>query len=90
MTVYVPEQYQPGSTVPVIIGTDGPDYTLFNVLDNLIDQGRVPVMVAISASNGGGDAYQFSFVRNARHCDPAMKAQLLPQALEYLWLDYAG
>jgi len=37
-----------------------------------------------------GNAYQFSFVRNARHCDPAMKAQLLPQALEYLWLDYAG
>ena len=28
--------------------------------------------------------YQFSFVRNALHCDPRMKAQLLPQALEWL------
>ena len=32
-----------------------------------------------------GYDYQFSFVRNARHCDPRMKAQLLPQALEWLW-----
>ncbi|MCA9437031.1 MAG: esterase family protein [Candidatus Omnitrophica bacterium] len=35
-----------------------------------------------------GYPYQFSFVKNARHCDPAMKAQLLPQALEYLWQGY--
>ena len=35
-----------------------------------------------------GYSYQFSFVRNAGHCDRAMKAQLLPQALEYLWQNY--
>lgn len=34
--------------------------------------------------------YQFSFVRNAWHCDPAMKAQLLPQALEWLWRGYGA
>ena len=35
-----------------------------------------------------GYPYQFSFVRNAGHCDKAMKAQLLPQALEYIWQGY--
>ena len=35
-----------------------------------------------------GYPYQFSFVKNARHCDPSMKAQLLPQALEYIWQGY--
>ena len=32
-----------------------------------------------------GYDYQFSFVRNAGHCDPAMRRQLLPQALEWVW-----
>jgi iron(III)-enterobactin esterase len=236
VTVYVPQQYEPGTAAPFIVGADGPDLGLFKALDNLIAQGRVPAMIAISMSNGGGDAqgsqrgleydtmsgvyaeyieteviplveqacdvsltrdpnsrasmgcssgascamimawyrndlyhrvlslsgtyvnqqwpynpetpggawefhktlipnsemrklriwmavadrdlynpnimddnmhdwveanermahvladkgypYQFSFVRNAWHCDPAMKTQLLPQALEYLWLDH--
>ncbi len=35
-----------------------------------------------------GYPYQFSFVQNAGHCDRAMKAQLLPQALEYIWQGY--
>lgn len=35
-----------------------------------------------------GYHYQFSFVRNAGHCDGGMKQQLLPQALEYLWQGY--
>jgi hypothetical protein len=35
-----------------------------------------------------GYEYQFSFVRDARHCDGAMKQQLLPQALEWLWQGY--
>ena len=29
--------------------------------------------------------YQFLFVRNAGHCDRAVKAQTLPQALEWVW-----
>jgi enterochelin esterase family protein len=56
VAVYVPKQYVPGTSAPFIIGADGPDRTLFTVLDNLIAQRRVPVMIAISISNGGGDA----------------------------------
>jgi enterochelin esterase family protein len=56
VAVYVPKQYVPGSTAPFIVGADGPDQTLFTVLDNLIAQHRVPVMIAISIGNGGGDA----------------------------------
>ncbi len=56
VTVYVPKQYVPGTAAPFIIGSDGPDHDLFTTLDNLIAQHRVPVMIAISISNGGGDA----------------------------------
>jgi len=56
VTVYVPKQYTPGTTAPFIVGADGPDANLFKALDNLIAQKRLPVMIAISISNGGGDA----------------------------------
>jgi iron(III)-enterobactin esterase len=56
VTVYVPKQYVPGTAAPFIVGADGPDQALFTALDNLIAQHRVPVMIAISISNGGGDA----------------------------------
>ncbi len=56
VAVYVPKQYVPGTVAPFIVGTDGIDRGLFTVLDNLIAQHRVPVMVAISIGNGGGDA----------------------------------
>ena len=56
VTVYVPEQYSPGTVAPFIVGADGPDNTLFTALDNLIAERRVPVMIAVSISNGGGDA----------------------------------
>jgi enterochelin esterase-like enzyme len=56
MAVYVPKQYVPGTIAPFIIGADGPDRLLFTALDNLIAEGRVPVMIAISIGNGGGDA----------------------------------
>jgi len=56
LSVYVPKQYVPGTTVPFIVGADGPDRALFTALDNLIHQKRVPVMVAISIGNGSGDA----------------------------------
>jgi enterochelin esterase-like enzyme len=56
VTVYVPKQYVPGTVAPFIVGADGPDQVLFTTLDNLIAQRRVPVMIAISISNGGGDA----------------------------------
>jgi len=56
IAVYIPQQYTPGTLVPFIVGADGPDPLLFTALDNLIAQKRVPVMVAISISNGSGDA----------------------------------
>jgi iron(III)-enterobactin esterase len=56
VAVYVPKQYIPGTAAPFIVGADGPDRALFTALDNLIAQHRVPVMIAISIGNGGGDA----------------------------------
>ncbi|HXE11765.1 MAG TPA: alpha/beta hydrolase-fold protein, partial [Bryobacteraceae bacterium] len=56
VTVYVPKQYVPGTAAPFIVGADGPDKLLFAALDNLIAEHRVPVMIAISISNGSGDA----------------------------------
>ena len=56
VTVYVPKQYVPGTVAPFIVGADGPDRALFTALDSLIAEHRVPVMIAISISNGGGDA----------------------------------
>jgi enterochelin esterase-like enzyme len=37
-----------------------------------------------------GYRYQFVFVRNAGHCDRAVKLQTLPTALEYVWKGYPG
>jgi enterochelin esterase family protein len=56
VAVYVPKQYAPGTVAPFIVGADGPDPSLFTALDNLIAERRVPVMIAISIANGGGDA----------------------------------
>ncbi|MES2393582.1 MAG: alpha/beta hydrolase-fold protein [Acidobacteriota bacterium] len=56
VTVYVPAQYKPGTVAPFIVGADGPDKLLFATLDNLIAEHKVPVMIAISIQNGGGDA----------------------------------
>ena len=56
VTVYVPQQYVPGTTAPFIVGADGPDTLLFTALDNLIAEHRLPVMIAISIANGSGDA----------------------------------
>jgi iron(III)-enterobactin esterase len=54
--VYVPKQYIPGTPAPFIIGADGPDHLLFTALNNLMAEGKVPVMIAISIGNGSGDA----------------------------------
>ena len=56
VAVYVPKQYVVGTEAPFIIGADGPDNLLFTVLDNLIAEGKVPPMIAISLGNGSGDA----------------------------------
>lgn len=54
--VYVPKQYVQGTVAPFIVGADGPDPMLFTAMDNLIAEHKVPVMIAISIGNGGGDA----------------------------------
>ena len=56
VAVYVPAQYVAGAVAPFIVGADGPDRGLFTALDNLIAAKRLPVMVAVSIGNGGGDA----------------------------------
>jgi enterochelin esterase family protein len=56
VAVYVPKQYVAGTVAPFIVGADGPDKVLFTALDNLIAEHRLPVMIAISISNGSGDA----------------------------------
>ena len=61
ITVYIPAQYVPGTPAPILVTHDGPqqgraDMNLAHVLDNLIAQKRVPVQIAISIANGGGDA----------------------------------
>lgn len=56
VSIYVPKQYVPGTVAPFIVGADGPDPELFTALNNLIAGKKVPVMVGISISNGGGDA----------------------------------
>ncbi|HZZ28270.1 MAG TPA: hypothetical protein VFE46_09745 [Pirellulales bacterium] len=56
IAVYVPKQYVSGVATPFIVGADGPDTALFTALDNLIAAHKVPVMIAISIGNGGGDA----------------------------------
>lgn len=56
VAVYVPRQYVAGTIAPFIVGADGPDNLLFTVLDNLVAEGKVPAMVAISIGNGSGDA----------------------------------
>jgi iron(III)-enterobactin esterase len=59
--VYVPAQYRRGTRAPFIVTHDGPklgdaDPILTNTLDNLIAQQRIPVLIAVSIQNGGGDA----------------------------------
>jgi len=56
VSVYVPKQYVPGSVAPFIVGADGLDDVLFSALDALIAEHKLPVMIAISIGNGGGDA----------------------------------
>ena len=61
VTVYVPAQYTEGSEAPFIVTHDGPgfgkpDMNFARMLDNLIAQRRIPAIIAIMVSSGGGDA----------------------------------
>src|SRR5216683_1926960 len=57
--VYVPAQYVRGTEVPFIVLGDGGSTAykdLVAILDNLIQQRRVPPLIAIQIGNGGQDA----------------------------------
>ncbi len=60
--VYVPAQYASGRELPFIVFGDGgaagsyPGRDLFNTIDNLIQQHRIPPIAAIGIAAGGQDA----------------------------------
>lgn len=56
--VYVPAQYDAGTSAPFIVAQDGYLYLsgMPQVLDRLIASGRVPPLIAIMVDSGGGDA----------------------------------
>ena len=61
ITVYIPSQYVPGMTAPLMVTHDGPglgrpDTTLPRILDNMIAQHRLPALILVMIANGGGDA----------------------------------
>jgi len=61
VTVYVPAQYVPGTAAPLLVTHDGPalgkpDMNLPRILDNLIAERRIPALIAVMISHGGGDA----------------------------------
>jgi len=53
VTVYVPSQYVPGTSAPLLVTADGPDNSLPTVLDNLIAEHKVPAMIAVMIAHGG-------------------------------------
>jgi enterochelin esterase-like enzyme len=62
ITVYIPAQYKPETEAPFMVVHDGPGPSknpssgLQTILDNLIDQNRIPPVIVIHVANGGGDA----------------------------------
>ena len=57
VTVYIPSQYVPGTPAPFMVVQDGSSFvaTIPAVLNNLINDHRVPVMIAILINPGPGD-----------------------------------
>jgi iron(III)-enterobactin esterase len=58
VTVYIPSQYVPGTPAPVIVTHDAQgarDNLLPTILDNMIAEKRLPAMVAVMVTSGGGD-----------------------------------
>ncbi len=78
------------SKKPIRIWMEVGDRDLYN--PNLMRDGMHDWVVAnenmAKVLAAKGYTYQFLFVKNAGHCDRAMKEQTLPEALEYIWKDY--
>jgi enterochelin esterase-like enzyme len=77
VAVYIPKQYVPGTVAPLIVGADGPDLALFNVLDNLIAQKRVPVMIAVSIGSGGAERSMEYDTMSGKYAE-FVEAEVLP------------
>ena len=75
---------------PIRIWMEVGDRDLYN--PNVMRDGMHDWVVAnenmAKALAAKGYQYQFLFVKNAGHCDRAMKEQTLPEALEYVWQGY--
>ena len=57
VAVYVPSQYVAGTAAPFIVIQDGmAKGTLPKILDNMISERRLPALIAIFISSGGGDS----------------------------------
>lgn len=58
VAVYIPAKHRSSKETPFIIVQDGMGYkdVMTRVLDNLIEEKRVPAMVAIFINSGGGDS----------------------------------
>src|SRR5262249_5173405 len=57
VSVYIPNQYVPGTPAPVIVTADSYGAkTLPTILDNMIAAHRLPAIVAVMIANGGGDS----------------------------------
>src|SRR5262249_12952046 len=58
ISVYIPAQLRGHKNAPLFVVGDGGlfDTTIFTVLDNLIQQRRLPPMVAVTIQAGGQDA----------------------------------
>lgn len=85
------ERLIPNSPVkPIRIWMEVGDRDLFNpnaMRDNMHDWVVANENMA-KVLAGKGYHYQFTFAKNAGHCDRAVKLQTLPQALEWLWKGY--
>ena len=57
VAVYVPKQYVPGTAAPFLVGADGVDHAWSVLFDNMIAAHRLPVMIGVFISPGGGDAH---------------------------------
>lgn len=59
VSVYIPSQYVPGTPAALLVSQDAlgahNSKLLPTILDNMIADGRLPVMVAVFARSGGGD-----------------------------------
>lgn len=57
VTVYIPNQYVPGTPAPFLVSQDSMTQGIMPIiLDNMIADHRLPVMAAVFIDSGGGDA----------------------------------